>query len=284
MSSERWLDEAAQRLKTQREQLQRDIDSHEAESQRRIAMMRRKLEALDATVQQLYTNTNAFKSATERKARRELRLSQQENEELKKELAVLKAQMENRQVEGPEADKAKTFAIFDSILFAISNWSDDGQTAPDIELASQSVLFPAVYERIMTGTDEAYILTKVPTAAAEVVRRGREFVQFFRQVCDASLMDATTWAEYARDIQTWWVNDALPLLYEARDQRWDEDEPFSLDEMIAWRDFPANRPLLYPAVFDGMELVQKYSTEIRETTGLPEFNKLVMSTRISSDV
>ena len=189
---------------------------------------------------------------------------------------LIKAATEVAQV---GVEKAKTIAIFDSILFAISNWSNDGQTAHDIELACQSVLFPAVYERVMGGQSD-YVIEKVPPAAQEVVKRGRELVQHIRTVEESSLLTPASWGRHHTFIREWIVGDALPLLYGARDPKWDEDDVLSLDEILEWRDQPASRALHFPLIFDGMELVERFRDEIRETTGLPDFTKDTMSTRL----
>ena len=183
--------------------------------------------------------------------------------------------------DNPGVEKAKTIAIFDSILFAISNWSNDGQTAHDIELACQSVLFPAVYERVMSGQSD-YVIEKVPPAAEEVVKRGRELTQHIRSIEESSLITPGVWVKHHKLIREWIVGDALPLLYGARDPKWDEDDVLSLDEILEWRDQPASRALHFPLIFDGMELVERFRDEIRETTGLPDFTKSTMNTRLEA--
>jgi hypothetical protein len=132
----------------------------------------------------------------------------------------------------------------------------------------------------MEGSKEAYILDEVPPAALEVVKRGREWVRYFRQTCERSLVDPSTWSEHTQSVADWWLKDGLPLIYGSRDEDWDLDEPFSQQEMIAWRDFPANRPLAFPLIFDGMEAVSRYSDRIREETGLPLFNQRATKTRL----
>ena len=176
-------------------------------------------------------------------------------------------------------DKACTISIFDSIIFAISNWSTDGQTAPDVELACQSILFPLVYQPVMQGNTD-YNLTSVPVSALEVVRRGRHYVQSLRQSKDVLITTPEAWKEEARAIQTWWVNDALPLLYGARDDDWTSSKSMPLEKMIKWRDLPASRVLEFPLIWDGMELIKKHSDEIRKQSGLPAFNKQQLTTRI----
>lgn len=190
-------------------------------------------------------------------------------------------QLERRKSEKEEIDvaKAKTLAIFDSIIFAISNWSVDGQTAPDIELLLQSQLFPSVYERVMMGY-VPYYFDKVPIGALEVVRRGREYVKSFREKADTFITESDLWYDCGEEFYTWLLNDALPLLYGEKDDDWDKDKPVGLDQMIIWRDQPASRALKFPAIWDGMELIKSHSEEIREQSGLPEFNKQQLTTRL----
>ena len=190
-----------------------------------------------------------------------------------KEIAELKAKLEafdmceEAEPEDPALTKASTIAIFDSILFAIENWSTDGGTAPDFSLACQAVLFPLVYDQVMKG-NENYYLKKVPTASLEVVKRGREYVKFVRNTCAVGLTDPTAWSQHVPMIAKWLVNDALPLLYGARDDVWERSTPLTLEAIMSWRDKPASRALEFPLVFDAMDLLDRYSDEIREKTNL----------------
>lgn len=211
-----------------------------------------------------------------------------ETNALKREIKRLTAELEKAKANSPITEvaevqvgleKAKTLAIYDAILFAMDNWSSDGQTAPDFSLACQSILFPVVYERVMSNNTDYYVET-VPPAALEIVKRGRELISYIRSSSDVSLVDPDAWSNFSGMIQKWWVSDALPLIYGARDSSWDDDSPFSLVEMEEWRDQPASRALNFPLIFDGMELIARFRDEIRETTGLPEFTKATMTTRL----
>lgn len=241
----------------------------------RMNTLQRQVDLLDKKVCELPDLVDKV-VASEKKADAK-RIKELESQiEALKQGGMVKAATEVAQV---GVEKAKTIAIFDSILFAISNWSNDGQTAHDIELACQSVLFPAVYERVMSGQSD-YVIEKVPAAAEEVVKRGRELTQHIRSIEESSLITPGVWAKHHAFIREWIVGDALPLLYGARDPNWDEDEVLSLDEILEWRDQPASRALHFPLIFDGMELVERFRDEIRETTGLPDFTKATMSTRL----
>ena len=72
----------------------------------------------------------------------------------------------------------------------------------------------------------------------------------------------------------------MPLIYGARAEEWDDDVGLTLTEALEWRDQPASRALHFPLIFDGMELVEKYRDQIRESTGLPDFNKRTLQTRL----
>ena len=204
-----------------------------------------------------------------------------------KQIAELTARLENASLEEAEPEdpsvvKAQTVAIFDSILFAIENWSTDGDTAPDFSLACQAILFPLVYDPVMNNNDH-YFLRKVPDAALEVVKRGREYVKFIRDTCQVGLTDPTAWAQYVPMISKWWVNDALPLLYGARDPAWENNSILSLDEIVVWRDQPASRALKFPLVFDAMDLVDRHGESIRQTTKLPAFTRTTLTTRLEAN-
>jgi len=228
---------------------------------------------------EIQRGVEAYKAHVDRLSNSEARRLRKQIKDLETQLEAAGQKVEKVTVNRVEVNKAKTLAIFDAILFNISNWSVHGDTAPDFELASQAILFPTVYERVMNG-EESYLLDAVPVSALEVVRRGREWVRYFREVCPLSLVDPTTWKDNIESVRSWWVNDALALIYEARDPAWEEDVPFALTEMIAWRDYPANRALSFPLIYDGMSGVERHRDHVREETGLPDFNKTAVQTRL----
>lgn len=268
----RWLDIEIDRQLNKLRALQKENDH----AQNQVNKTRQKLDDAIVNLDKIRGAAEAYKSATEREAKREVRGLIARIKELESAAPVQSTAV----ISKIDTDRAATLAFFDSLIFAISNWSSDGQSAPDCELACQSVLFPAVYEQVMNQNEDYYI-TKVPAVALEIVRRGREYVKHIRASCEASLVSENAWTEFAPMLQEWWINDALPLLYGARDPAWEEVQLLTLSEMTEWRDMPASRALHFPLIFDGMELVKKHGDEIREFTGLPEFNKQQVTTRIS---
>jgi hypothetical protein len=258
--------------------LSNQIKKLESEIQVKIRKLEEAADKLDESQERIMIAIAAYKKQCERGANTELRRAERRIKELEKLVANGGGQA-RADVDLMAVARGRTFAIFDAILFSISNWSTSGDTAPDFELVSQSILFPVVYEQVMNGP-EGYLLDTVPTSALEVVRRGREWVRHLRQTCERSLIDPDVWHRYQPAVVEWWLNDALPLIYEYRNPEWDDFEAFSQQEMIAWRDFPANRALSFPLIFDGMETVTRYRDEIRESSGIPELDKNAIQTRL----
>jgi len=278
-----WIDYELNRLNMQKDEMLADIRKLENAFNHWTQKLEEHMGKMSMAADKIGQGLDAYKAKVDRSATTENRKLKKRIEELEAQLAQSTANAAKQAITTEAVKKARTIAIFDSILFNISNWSKQGDTAPDFELISQAILFPSVYERVMSG-EEAYILEEVPHSAIEVVKRGREYVKSFRESCQLSLVEPNTWDQYAPVVQQWWVNDGLPLLYGARDDAWEEDSPYTLAEMIAWRDFPANRALSFPQVFDAMENIERYRDEVREGSGIPELNKAAITTRLEASI
>jgi hypothetical protein len=160
---------------------------------------------------------------------------------------------------------ASTIGIFDAILRAMC------VNAEDFRLASEAFLFPTVYERVMEGNEEAYYLEEVPFCAPLVIKRGQEHIDWLRSQSDTYVTEPETWANNIDLIVEWWRNDALPMIYGARDEQWDIDLPLTLQEILQWKEQPGERPFNFPKIFDAYEIYRKHKDEIYGTTGLREF-------------
>jgi len=223
----------------------------------------------------------AMLSAIEEQSRIKTRELRDEIRDLQKQLTEMPKKVVD-QVSVVEAAKASTLCIFDTLLFAIENWSTDGLTAPDVSLCSQSILFPLVYEQVMKGNED-YYLDKFPPISMEIVRRGRSFVKWLREESHAALTSPEVWESHATVVQSWWINDGLPLLYGARDENWNVDRSYGFDDMVKWSDLPASRVLDFPLIHDGMDLVSKHMDSIREPIGLRSFNQQQIQTRFNHE-
>jgi hypothetical protein len=176
--------------------------------------------------------------------------------------------------------KARTIAIFDAILAAITGWSSHGDQASDIEAAAQSVVFPCVYERVMSGTDPAYILEEIPDSAELVVQRGREYVRWVRSQCETHITTPESWNEFAPSIQQWWIGDGLPLLYGERDPDWETDTLYTLEQIEVWRKNPADRIVAFPKIHDAIDILQKHRSEVYQSVPLGAFSQKMVQNRL----
>jgi ribosomal protein S6 len=220
------------------------------------------LEKIDTKFENVLSQAEIYKAKLEREMGREVR-------RLEKELTLLRnGPLGTMSVEkATEVDKkvASTVGIFDTVLRHMCD------SAEDFRLASEAFLFPVVFERVMEGSEEAYFLEEIPPCAPLIIQRGKEHIEWVRGEYSTHITDPDTWPEVIDYIVEWWRNDALPMMYGARDEQWDIDLPLSLQEILLWRESPGDRPLNFPKIFDAYEIYRKHKDEIYGTTGLREF-------------
>jgi hypothetical protein len=222
------------------------------------------LEKLDTKLDSLITNAEIFKEKVIRESTREVRRLEREIELMK---AALPAETANSlQTSTEELQIAKTIGIFECLLRHLC------ENADDFRLVSESFLFPAVYERVVDGKEEAYFLEEIPTSIHALIKQGKEYLTWIRSECQTHLTDPEAWEQYSQPVVDWWRNTALPLIYNARDDQWDIDEAYSLREMLAWENAPGDRPLNFPKIFDGYEIYRKNKDAIYGETGIRTFD------------
>lgn len=226
------------------------------------------LERIDAKFDKFLVQAEIYKTRLDRELGREARKLEQEIVQLKK---TITGNTETDNPQEQDARIASTIAVFESIVRFISEGSDD------FRLASYSFLFPAVYEKVAKGDEEAYFLEEIPTSTLIVIKRGRDYLEWIRKECDTHLIEPESWEKYSQSICDWWRNDALPLIYGSRDEQWDIEVPMSLTEMLIWRDEPSERPIHFPKIFDVYEVYRVLKDRIYESTGLREFDLKMFS-------
>ena len=264
-----------------------DFIIEELEKRKRLLSERKDYEVEKINELEAHFDNFAEKMAAKSKSRirsvtyplkKELRALRKENKQLA-ELADIQL-VSFDSVEQEAIAKARTIAIFESILFAIENWATDDVPATDFTPVAQAVLFKAVYVPVMCGNTD-YYMDAVPFSATEVVKRGREYVKALRSESQTPLTD-TSMQLTAQQYQQWWINDALVLLYGDRDPEWEETKPHTLEEMELWKSTDMDKTMHFPKIFDAFELTRKYGDEIRESSGLPDFTKQIMQTRLTT--
>lgn len=226
-----------------------------------IELFDAEIDKVENKLENILVQADIYKCRIEREAKREVR-------RLARELKTMPPlYQENVSNATNEIDLkvATSIGIFETILRHMCG------TADDFMAASHAFLFPAVYERIMDGSDENYYLPKVPVAAEIVISRGKEHIEWLRQEYETHLTDPETWKDAIDYIVEWWRNDALPLIYGAHDEQWDDDQPFSQQEMVLWRQSATERALHFPKIFDAYEIYRRFKYDIYETSGLHAF-------------
>ena len=236
---------------------------------KKLSNLKIQFEVFDAEISKLedkfdkvLTESEIYKTKLEREVSRDVRRLEKELEALRK---TGEFKEPTQKTSSTELSVSSTIAIIESTLRLICEGADD------FRLISEAFLFPAVIERVVKGTEEAYLLDEVPASAHIVVKRGREYVAWVRSEYETHLTDPEAWDSAINEVTNWWRNDALPLLYGSRDEEWDIDMPLTLAEMIQWRDSPAERPILFSSVFDAYELYRLNKDTVFETTGLRQF-------------
>ena len=226
------------------------------------------LEKIDTKFENVLAQAEIYKSKLEREMGREVR-------RLERELAILSKSVKGNPSlpDANETDRkvASTVGIFDTILRHMC------ANADDFRLASEAFLFPAVYERVMDGGEDAYFLEEIPPAAILVISRGKEYITWVRGEYDTHITDPETWPNAIDHVVEWWRNDALPMMYGARDEQWDIDVPLTLQEILLWKESPADRPLNFSKIFDAYEIYRKHKDETYGTSGLREFELKLFS-------
>lgn len=154
--------------------------------------------------------------------------------------------------------QAFSYTVFDTILFAITRGN-----APDFTLISQSALFDAVYTNISRGYD-SYLFKEVPPSAVAAIYQGRSILEELRQKEDRFLDEHDLWDVYAPEIQQWWLNVALPLIFCDRDEEWDKLSLPTYEEMQLWNDGELSQRQHFPAVADLVELAKSKAVEVSD--------------------
>lgn len=226
------------------------------------------LEKIDTKFENVLAQAEIYKSKLEREMGREVR-------RLERELAILSKSVKGTpslpDVNETDLKVASTIGIFDTILRQMC------ENAEDFRLASEAFLFPAVYERVMDNAEDAYFLEEISPAANLVIGRGKEYINWIREEYDTHITDPETWPNAIDYVVEWWRNDALPMMYGARDEQWDIDVPLSLQEILLWKESPGDRPLNFSKIFDAYEIYRKHKDETYETSGLREFELKLFS-------
>ena len=264
------------KIKTNLESLDTEVDALAAALKRKITHASVSLESLngeidktDSRFDKMLSDIEVYKAKLERETGREVKRLEKEVERLSKGSSRTYSEPQSTSQENLKV--ASTISILECIIRSMCGSADD------FRIASYAFLFPAVFERVVEGREEAYLMDIMPPSALLVVQRGQEYLDWIRSGCDTHLTDPKAWEEFSPLVFDWWRNDALPLLYGARDEQWDTDEPMALVEMLSWRDDTAGRPLNFSPIWDAYEIYSNHKDEVYESSGVRSFEVKMFS-------
>lgn len=229
-----------------------------------IEQLGTELDKIEVKFDRMLVQSEIYKSRVEREAGRQVRKLELELDRMKKQVSSFSPQY-LPDIPTSELKIASTVAVLESVLRHMCGGAED------FKLLSYSILFPAVYERIIQE-DESLYLEHMPNSSEAVISRGKKYISHIRSLCDTHVTDPEAWDLCHEEVSNWWKNDALPLLYGQRHEEWDADLPLELIEMLVWKEDPAERPLHFSAVFDVFELYKKHKDEVFETSGVRAFD------------
>lgn len=149
-----------------------------------------------------------------------------------------------------------SYTVFDTILLCITN----GQS-PDFSLISQSVLFACVYPNISRGYS-SYLFNDVPPSGVAAIHQGKGILKELREKEAEYLDTEENWEKYAPEIQKWWVNVALPLIFLDVDPDWATTPLPTREDMIAWSESDLSKLSTFPTIYDLTEQAKAHSSEV----------------------
>lgn len=158
---------------------------------------------------------------------------------------------------------ACTVAILESFVDLISGTHESFKTM------SKAILYPNVYLKLFGSND--YLLDKVPVLFESLVDEGKKFVEkeIMARV-DTSLEKPDAWEDNIDDVEKWWKEFTLNLLYGENPDLIFDKEPASLEDMLKVRRAAIEQHNLFPEVADAMDFLRDRVQEAYDTSGLTE--------------
>lgn len=221
-----------------------------------------KIDRLDSKIDKLVSETDIYKTRLIRENNRKVKSLELALENLRtnSNLNIGK----DYTADDTELRIATSISIFETIIEHICENSDD------YKLMCYSVVYPLVYERINRAIPN-YLIDEVPSVADQVIHIGRQELVSIRKDCDMRLTDPDAWDYYKDRVFKWWVDFGLTLILNGQDKCWETDQPYSLLEMLKWKNEHDSRPLLFSKIYDVYEIYRKYRREVYIDSGLRDF-------------
>jgi hypothetical protein len=237
------------------------------------------LDKLDTRLEEISAEADNYKLQVQKIVNREVREVKRETRSelyrMSQELNTCKKQVlkagGNPVVEIPESNKstASTVLILDTVMRHMCDGADD------FRRMCEAVIYPSVYAKLIFNDEsDALYLHSIPDTAEEVIQNGRELLALMRSEYSGHLTDEEAWNSYQDGVVVPWLkSEALPLLYGNSPEDWEDTAPLSRAEILNFEQNTADRMMIYPEVYDAMQMYGAYMDVVLVSSGVLPFER-----------
>jgi hypothetical protein len=237
------------------------------------------LDKLDTRLEEISAEADNYKLQVQKIASREIReIKQEKKSEIHRmtmELNRLRKQDlnagGNSVIEIPESHKstASTVLILDTVMRHMCDGADD------FRRMCEAVIYPSIYAKLIFNDEsDALYLHSMPDTAEEVIQNGRELLALMRSEYSGHLTDEEAWTTYQDSLVVPWLkSEALPLLYDNSPEDWEATVPLSRAEILNFERNSADRMLIYPEVYDALQMSGAYMDVVLASSGVLPFER-----------
>lgn len=158
---------------------------------------------------------------------------------------------------------AKTVSIIDTFVLLIYGNNES------FRRISYATIFP-LYEKLLGVDYESYLIDKIPDRFEEYVRNGRAYVSNLIKNTPTKLTKEHVWEANISGTDNWWKNSGLLALYGRDNYPPFYDDPWSLDTITRWFEFPKERSSISAQVYDVKNYCDHYYEEIKDEAGISD--------------
>lgn len=190
------------------------------------------------------------------------RTSQRENRELRREIDELNRLVQiKEEIDHHGIEIGMTWAVYSFILDHIC------RDNPDARLVLESAIFPTLVS-VMDGADE-FIVDTLPSNLEEIIHEGKEIVVLASEEAGRSFLIEEVWEQNADFLRGWARDNLIPMITGLHPP----GLVLAYDDMILWKESPADRDTFFSELFDMHELYRKNKAKIFAELGLADAEK-----------
>lgn len=168
---------------------------------------------------------------------------------------------DSQDVDSTDTYIAATVSILETFINIVSGGNDG------FKMMCQSVVFPCIYEKLLSDEVLDYAIYKVPDIGAELANLGREYARSVIDRAPYQLSSEKMWDQFSGEVAEWWKDSMLPAIYGDRTPDLSA-EPYDLKTINDWRHQVGSRVSMFPEVHDAFCHLRSYKYEIDHLIGV----------------